>query len=94
MAGKIVFATFSTWVTPTIHVNKGEAWDADDPVVRSHPDWFTDTPPDVRTSGSEVYDAASANMAAPPSQVERATAEPGEKRTVSTAKPTGKGGKA
>lgn len=73
-----VFATFSTWVSPTVAITRGEAWDETDPVVQSHPDWFSPTPPDVRTSGSMVYDAGSASRAKP---VEQATAAPGEQRT-------------
>jgi len=77
MAG-IVYATFSTWVTPTVAISRGEAWAADDPVVRSHPDWFSDSPPDVRTSTGESYTAGTAARANP--VVEQATAVPGEKR--------------
>ncbi len=73
----IKFATFSTWVTPTVMLTKGEAWDADDPVVTSHPDWFTDDPPEVKRSANRSFTAESANLAAP---VEQATAAPGEKR--------------
>lgn len=73
-----VFATFSTWVTPTVAVTRGEAWDENDPVVQSHPDWFSPTPPDVRTSGDAVYTQSSAQQSRP---VEQATANPGEPRT-------------
>ena len=49
------------------HLNIGEAWNGDDPVVKAHPDLFDVSPPFVRTSkGME--------------RVERATAGPGEKR--------------
>jgi hypothetical protein len=45
----------------------GEAWDADDPLVKQHPECFQDHPPFARTSqGIE--------------RVEQATAAPGEKR--------------
>lgn len=44
MAAKYVVATFSTWCSPTVHINAGEIWAGDDPVVQSHPDWFTDDP--------------------------------------------------
>jgi len=74
----IVFATFSTWVTPTVMINKGEAWDERDPVVRSHPDWFSPTPPEVRTSAAAVFTQESASRARP---VEQATANPGEVRS-------------
>ncbi len=77
MGKKVVFATFSTWVTPTVAINRGEAWDADDPVVRSHPDWFTDQPPDVRRSSDQSTEESAE------APVEQATAAPGEKRTTS-----------
>jgi cysteinyl-tRNA synthetase len=76
---RVVFATFATWVTPTVQISKGEAWDADDAVVRSHPDWFTDTPPDVRSSNRESYTAKDADRPT----TEAATAAPGEKRSLS-----------
>lgn len=80
-----VFATFSTWVTPTVQVQKGEVWDADDPVVRSHPDWFT-TDASAFTRRSDM-DTATANRPMPGSMrtaapVEQATAAPGEKRVI------------
>lgn len=72
----IVYATFSTWVTPTVQVARGEIWDSSDPVVKSHPDWFTTDPTAfVRRSSADVYTAGSPGA-------EAATAEPGEKRAV------------
>lgn len=88
MAERIVFATFSTWVTPTVMINKGEPWDASDPVVMSHPDWFSDVPPDVRSSGipAEPWLDATAEptgqVESTTRAVETATAAPGEVRTV------------
>ena len=76
---RVVFATFATWVTPTVQIAKGEAWDADDPVVRSHPDWFSETPPDVRSTGRASYTAKDADRPT----TEAATAAPGEKRSLS-----------
>lgn len=73
----VVYATFSTWVTPTVQVERGQMWEDSDPVVKSHPDWFTTDPSQfVRRSGS--YTADSAAKVGP----EAATAEPGEKRSV------------
>jgi len=43
----------------------GEAWDADDLLVRAHPEAFADSPPRRRTSNGWV---------------EKASAAPGEKR--------------
>jgi len=75
----VVYATFSTWVTPTVQVEKGQMWDDSDPVVRSHPDWFTADPTAfVRHSGS--YTAASAEQVGP----EAAVTPPGEKRSIAT----------
>jgi len=50
----------------------GEAWDADDPFVRAHPDLFTDAPLTVRRT-------VPARVERP---VEQATRAPGEKRTT------------
>lgn len=52
---------------PTV-VRKGTVWHADCPMVLSHPDLFSDDPPEVNPRGWS-----------PP--VEQATAEPGEERT-------------
>jgi hypothetical protein len=76
--GKTVFATFSTWVTPTVHLNRGEAWDADDPVVRSHPDWFTSDASEFARRSDAPYGE--------PAAVEQATAAPGEKRATRRAR--------
>lgn len=69
MSKQKVRATFSHWVTPTVYVREGDLWDADDPVVASHPDWFEVAPEPKRAARPE-----------PP--VEQATAAPGEKRTT------------
>lgn len=75
----VVYATFSTWVTPTVQVEKGQIWDANDPVVRSHPDWFTADPSAfARKSVNEVFTAANATS-------ESMSAAPGEKRSVKPA---------
>jgi len=70
----IKFAT-STCVVPfqglRVTITAGEAWDATDPLVRSHPALFTDKPAVVRGTGpSGVIERP----------VEQATAAPGEKR--------------
>lgn len=73
----VVYATFSTWVTPTIHIERGQMWDPEDPVVKSHPDWFTSDPSQfVRQSGT--YTAQTANSPLP----EAAVAGPDEKRSL------------
>ena len=79
MSDDVVYATFPTCVTPTVNIHKkGEIWAADDPVVKSHPDWFTsDGLRFARRSSSDVFTAANANTS------EAATAEPGEKRSLS-----------
>lgn len=71
MAKRLAFAnrSCSTWGAPprggTVVVTKNEAWWADDPFVKAHPDLFDDVPPDVRGAAPEV---------------EAATKAPGEKR--------------
>jgi hypothetical protein len=78
-----VWATFSSWVTPTVMVQRGEAWADDDPVVTSHPDWFTSDPTQfLKRSGMPPAPPA------PAADVETATAEPGERRTRTRAKTT------
>lgn len=54
----------------TFYVEEGDAWDADDPLVKANPSLFSDTPPVVHSSfGRKTFD-----------EVEQATAAPGEKR--------------
>lgn len=56
-----------------VNLTAGEAWDADDPVVATRPDLFTDSPPFVRrTSGGLVVTQRA--------DIEDATARPGERR--------------
>ena len=50
---------------------EGEVWDADDPLVKAHPDLFSKEPTKVRRSAPRV---------------ERATAAPGERRNTSKPK--------
>lgn len=72
---KVKFARYTASVReagskyPT-SVKKGSAWHADHPIVTSHPEMFDDDPPEVLPRGWK------------PSQVEQATAAPGEKRTA------------
>jgi hypothetical protein len=70
----IKYAT-ATCVVPfqglRVTLTAGEAWDASDPLVRSHPTLFADVPSVVRGTGpSGVTERP----------VEQATAAPGEKR--------------
>lgn len=51
----------------TFYVEEGDAWDADDPIVKAHPELFSDTPVTVHSSFGKRT-------------VEQATAAPGEKR--------------
>lgn len=76
-----VIATFSTWVSPTVHVNKGDSWDASDPVVRDHPDWFTNDPAELERLGLLKHSDTSVGRRAEV-VVEQATADPGEKRSA------------
>lgn len=78
----VVYATFSTWVTPTVQVERGEIWDSADPVVTSHPDWFTSDPAQfARKSSAAVYTQSNAEVA-PNRIAEAATVEPDEKRSL------------
>lgn len=71
----VVFAKFSAHVTESVQLHAGDAWNADDPLVRAHPDWFADTPANVKGSSTSAHEAPA---------VETATADPGEKRTRTT----------
>ena len=78
MTTRFVFAT-GTGVTTVdgarVNFTAGEAWDADDPVVRARPELFSDEPQWVRrTSGGLVVTQRA--------DVEQATAAPGEKRST------------
>jgi hypothetical protein len=70
----IVYAKFTTWVTPEVQIVEGEAWRADDPIVRRRPDWFQVLPKIIRTTLPRHL------RVDPP--VEQATAAPGELRVV------------
>lgn len=76
----IVYALFSTWVTPTVQLERGQVWDAGDPVVRSHPDWFTDDPAKLEAEGLIRRSGPQVHTPEPPPVVEQATRAPGEKR--------------
>lgn len=76
---KIVYATSTTSVAleggGSGTVVFGSHWPADDPIVRAHPDLFSD---DARYGMN--YSVEPAGYGDPP--VEMATAAPGEKRTT------------
>ncbi len=50
-------------------LHEGDLWDAEDPVVRDHPEWFDDD-----------LDSAAKRSVPREAPVEQATAAPGEKR--------------
>lgn len=66
---KIVYAKSTTSVSNEhgviYRLEGGQAWSASDPVVKTHPELFSDTPVKARTSSGWV---------------ETATANPGERR--------------
>jgi hypothetical protein len=72
---KIVYATSTTSITDasglafTLH--RGEVWDADDPLVKLKPQFFSETPVIARVSQGEGWEV-----------VEQATAAPGERRKI------------
>ncbi len=68
----VVRALFTGSITPTVTIHEGELWDADDPIVKSRPDFF-----------SADLDSV-AHRTVEPSTIEEATAEPGAKRRTST----------
>lgn len=78
-----VFAAVNTTVTATNGgqqtLTKGEAWAADDEIVRRFPQFFTATPPRLRTHRG--YITPDDDRSTPP-PVEVATAAPGETRNV------------
>jgi hypothetical protein len=74
---KPVFAVSDGFIDPTVQLRRGEAWDDEDPIVREHPEHFTDDPYGhglLRHSGG-------AHPVRTPDAVEAATAAPGERRT-------------
>lgn len=75
MSSKLVFATASAVVLGGRQVVVGEAWHADDELVKQFPSLFTDDDRFVRSSGPRKVE--SAEKQAP---VEQATKAPGEKR--------------
>jgi hypothetical protein len=56
----------------TFRLYRGEPWDADDPLVKSRPQFFSKKPVVVRTSMNPGF----------AEYVEQATAAPGEKRAL------------
>jgi hypothetical protein len=74
---QLVYAKGTAWVTPSVQLHEGEAWVADDPLVKRRPDLFTDTPKIVRTTLTRQQIAE--RDEAP---VEQATRAPGERRAT------------
>jgi hypothetical protein len=77
----VVYATGSEPVTlrtgQTIVIPKGSHWPADDPVVRSRPHLFSDDP-----RYGLLYSEAPRGYDNDLNEVEEATANPGERRSV------------
>jgi hypothetical protein len=63
----VVRALINAHVSPTVQLHEGDLWIASDPIVKAHPEWFSD---DLE---------AIANRTTPP-EVVTATANPGERR--------------
>jgi hypothetical protein len=74
---QLVYAKATVWVTSSVQLREGEAWFADDPLVKAHADLFMDTPKIVRTTLSRREIAER-----DPAPVEQATRAPGERRTT------------
>lgn len=66
---EVVFATSNTWITQDVMTTEGEAWDANDPIVKAHRQFFTDDPKYAHRSG-------------PLRPIEDASADPSEGRTA------------
>lgn len=69
----VVRALFTGSITPTVNIYEGEVWDADDPIVKSYPQHFSDD-----------LGPIARRTVAPSPVIEEATAEPGAKRRTST----------
>jgi len=65
----VVFATSNAWITQGVYTAEGEPWDAEDPLVKSRADMFSDDPKYARRSSPYV-------------PVETASADPSEGRTA------------
>lgn len=78
---EIVFAA-ETGQVGGVQVKRGEAWAADDPLVRQFPGSFTDAPYRVRRS----VPVPAGDPLAPPAEherpIERGTRRPGERRAI------------
>lgn len=74
---RYVFARATTLVfaPERLRITAGTTWHADHPVVASHPDLFSEDPPEILPRNWEA-------PAKPEPKVEQATAAPGEKRTA------------
>jgi hypothetical protein len=84
---RVVYAKFETHVREGVQIHADEAWDATDPLVLEHPDWFTSEPSIIRRSVNSV-DASTFGKGS--SKVEAATAEPGEIRKPTITRTVGK----
>jgi hypothetical protein len=88
MAKSVVFAAWSGFISETVQLQRDEAWDATDPVVTAHPEWFTSYPAVVRTSiPPGPYDAlpwGERPETTVTAAVEAAVADPGTRRTVTS----------
>lgn len=73
---QVVYAKYTTWVSPSVQIVEGEAWRADDPVVRQHPEKFAELPKVVRTTLPRHL----RGEPKPEPVVEQATRAPGEQR--------------
>lgn len=71
----IVYAVSTTSITNTggvaFTLHRGEVWDADDPLVKQRPGFFSPLPVIARVSAGEGWRI-----------VEQATAAPGERRKI------------
>lgn len=67
-----VVALSAPWKGRSVDLNTTQVWDADDPFVKAHPEFFSHVPPVLERSDGAIRRTG----------VEEATARPGEKRHV------------
>jgi hypothetical protein len=65
-------ATTLGWKGQSVDLHPSQVWDANDPLVRAHPEYFSDVPAVLQQSTGVVRRG-----------VEQASAAPGEKRAAS-----------
>jgi len=71
---RIVLAKSDVWIETNVMIRRGQPWDADHPVVRAHPECFTDDDPTLLEHSFER--PAVEEMTAVPGEVRRGPGRP------------------